>query len=101
VKAPGKGQRESDISTPTATRLRLAPFGYGTLARPVACETLSLRVRLLPTKQLADAQFFPQALRKSVGCVRGMCMFRRESFRFRLIGPSLTSPVYRSRCTYA
>ena len=28
-------------STPTAARLRLAPFGYGPAARPVAYETLA------------------------------------------------------------
>ena len=31
----------ADNNGPTAARLRLAPFGYGPAARPVACETLS------------------------------------------------------------
>ena len=38
----------ADNSTPTAARLRLAPFGYGPLARPVACEAL---YELLPLFQ--------------------------------------------------
>jgi len=31
----------TDNRTPTAPRLRLAPFGFGPSAHPVACETLS------------------------------------------------------------
>jgi len=38
---PWRQVRMPYISTPTAARLRLAPFGYGPLARPVARKTLS------------------------------------------------------------